>query len=315
MLSLAPVRGAPVRAVPVKAAGKTAGVIFGAINMEELSRKVLSIKIGKTGYAYIVQGDGLTIVHPDQAMVMKDNILQNPNAPRELKQTTEKMVKGDRGLTRYSYNGTDKMVAFAPIPKSRWSLALTAPVAEITEVLSSLTVISLATIAVVLLVAAVVVILFARRIARPIRQIETAAARIAAGDISANRLEFRSNDEIGRLGRAFEAMSENLRILIKKSRHIHRPGRRFRRGTQRQRGTVRPGGDANRPGHHRSRCWRGKTAEGGGTYGGHSGTNVGRDSANRRQYRKSRFRFGKFSRNCGNGKQIHRKIHWSNEYY
>ena len=205
-----------VVAVPVKAAGKTAGVIFGAINMEELSRKVLSIKIGKTGYAYIVQGDGLTIVHPDQAMVMKDNILQNSKAPRELKQTKEKMVKGDHGLTRYSYNGTDKMVAFAPIPNSRWSLALTAPVAEITEVLSSLTVISLATIAVVLVVAAVVVILFARRIARPIREIETAAARIAAGDISANRLDIRSNDEIGRLGREFEAMSENLRTLIKK---------------------------------------------------------------------------------------------------
>jgi len=106
------------------------------------------------------------------------------------------------------------MVSFSPVPNSRWSLALTAPVAEITEVLSSLTMISLATIAVVLLVAAVVVILFARRIARPIRKIESAAARIAAGDISANRLDIRSNDEIGRLGRAFEAMSENLRALI-----------------------------------------------------------------------------------------------------
>ena len=205
-----------VVAVPVKVGGKSVGVLFGAINMEELSSKVLSIKIGKTGYAYVVQSDGMTIVHPDKAMVMKDNILQNPNAPRELKQTTEKMVKGERGLTRYSYNGTDKMVSFSPVPNSRWSLALTAPVAEITEVLSSLTMISLATIAVVLLVAAVVVILFARRIARPIRKIESAAARIAAGDISANRLDIRSNDEIGRLGRAFEAMSENLRALIKK---------------------------------------------------------------------------------------------------
>ena len=203
-----------VVAVPVKVGGKSVGVLFGAINMEELSSKVLSIKIGKTGYAYVVQSDGMTIVHPDKAMVMKDNILQNPNAPWELKQTTEKMVKGERGLTRYSYNGTDKMVSFSPVPNSRWSLALTAPVAEITEVLSSLTMISLATIAVVLLVAAVVVILFARRIARPIRKIESAAARIAAGDISANRLDIRSNDEIGRLGRAFEAMSENLRALI-----------------------------------------------------------------------------------------------------
>ena len=205
-----------VVAVPVKAGGKSTGVLFGAINMEKLSSQVLSIKIGKTGYAYIVQSDGMTIVHPDKAMVMKDNILKNPNAPRELKQTTEKMVKGERGLTRYSYNGTDKIVAFAPVSNSRWSLALTAPVAEITEVLSSLTVISLVTIAVVLLVAAVVVILFARRIARPIRKIESAAAQIAAGDISSRKLDISSNDEIGRLGREFELMVDNLRLLIKK---------------------------------------------------------------------------------------------------
>ncbi|HWR29948.1 MAG TPA: HAMP domain-containing methyl-accepting chemotaxis protein, partial [Negativicutes bacterium] len=62
----------------------------------------------------------------------------------------------------------------------------------------------------------IIVIWFARRIANPIREIESAATRIAAGDISLKKLGIVSNDEIGRLGHAFETMTENLRGLIKK---------------------------------------------------------------------------------------------------
>ncbi len=205
-----------VVAVPVKAADKIIGVLFGAISMDEISRKALSIKIGKTGYAYIIQGDGTTIIHPDKQMAMKDNILKNPNAPQELKATTEKMVKGEHGLTRYEYNGVVKMVAFAPISGANWSLALTAPVAEMTEVLSSLTWISLVTILIVLFLVSIIVVWFARRIANPIKALERAATRIAAGDISFENLKIDSNDEIGRLGYAFETMTENLRGLIRK---------------------------------------------------------------------------------------------------
>ena len=216
VISRATGRMVVVVAVPVKAADKIIGVLFGAISMDEISRKALSIKIGKTGYAYIIQGDGTTIIHPDKQMAMKDNILKNPNAPPELKTTTEKMVKGEHGLTRYEYNGVGKMVAFAPISSANWSLALTAPVAEMTEVLSSLTWISLVTILIVLFLVSIIVVWFARQIANPIKALETAATRIAAGDISFERLKIDSKDEIGRLGYAFETMTENLRGLIRK---------------------------------------------------------------------------------------------------
>ncbi|SDF18365.1 cache domain-containing protein [Sporomusa acidovorans] len=64
-------------AVPVKSNGVVVGVLFGPMSMEELTKKVLNIKVGQTGYAYVLQADGLAIFHPDQEIAMKYNALKD----------------------------------------------------------------------------------------------------------------------------------------------------------------------------------------------------------------------------------------------
>jgi methyl-accepting chemotaxis protein len=205
-----------VFASPVKAAdGKVTGVFFGSIDLGEISRKVGEVKIGKTGYAYMLKGDGLTVANPNKDLVMKDNPLKNEKLPPALRQTAERMVKGESDVTIYEYNGMDKMVGFAPVKGAGWSLAVSLPVSEALEGLTALTWISLITISVVLVIAAAFIVWFARRIAKPIQDLELAANRIAGGDVSLTRLNITTNDEIGRLGQAFETMAGNLRSLIK----------------------------------------------------------------------------------------------------
>lgn len=205
-----------VFASPVKAPdGKVAGVFFGAIELTELSKKIGEVKIGKTGYAYMLKSDGLTIANPNKDLVMKDNPLKNDKLPTSLRQMTEHMVKGETGVTIYEYNGVEKMVGYAPVKSAGWSLAVSLPVAEATEGLTALTWISLVTIAVVLILAAIVIAWFARSIAKPIQTLDAAATKIAAGDLSLTSLGIRSNDEIGRLAKSFEQMVQNVRALIK----------------------------------------------------------------------------------------------------
>lgn len=205
-----------VVAVPVKADGKVSGVLFATVDMEGLTDRVLAARIGKTGYAYVVQGDGLVIIHPDKETVLKLNTLKDPKISPVLKNITERMVNGDTGVIRYEYSGRDRIVAFAPIAGVPWSLAVAAPMEEVTGSLSVLLTVSLATIFAILIITAILIAWFARRIARPIQELEAAANRIAAGDISDAQLDIHSNDEIGRLGQSFEQMAHNLRTLIKK---------------------------------------------------------------------------------------------------
>jgi len=204
-----------VVAVPVKTAGKVTGVLFGAMSLDEFAKKVAMVKFGQTGAAYVLKADGVTIANQNKELVMKDNPLKNEKLPASLRAATERMVKGETGTAIYEYNNIEKMVGFAPITSVGWSLAVSLPVAEATGALDALTMISLITIVIVLVIAAIFIVWFARRIAKPIQVLEGAANRIAGGDLTLAQINIRSNDEIGRLGQAFETMTRNLRGLIK----------------------------------------------------------------------------------------------------
>ena len=64
-----------------------------------------------------------------------------------------------------------------------------------------------------IVVAVVIALLFARATTQPLAQLGDAASRIAEGDLS-TVIEVRSRDEIGRLGAAFNSMTEDLRRYV-----------------------------------------------------------------------------------------------------
>ena len=204
-----------VAAIPVKVDGRVTGVVYGSIDLAAIGKKTAEIKVGKTGFAFLLKGDGVTIANPNKELIMKDNLLKGANTPPALRQTAEKMTKGEAGMTTYEYNGVQKLVGYAPVKSAGWSLAITQPVSEATGELDTLTWISLGTILVVLILAALIIAWFARRIAQPIQMLELAANKIAGGDLSQAHLNISSNDEIGRLAKSFEQMAQNVRALIK----------------------------------------------------------------------------------------------------
>jgi methyl-accepting chemotaxis protein len=205
----------PVVAVPVKKNGKVVGVISGAADMEGLTGKVLTIKAGQTGYAFVVQGDGLRIVHPDKNIAMKSNPLKDAGTEPAMKQLTEQMVRGEKGLASLkSSDGIEKYYAYAPIPGMNWSLAISVPVSEVTGGVSALTTISLITIVVVLVIAALAITVLTSKIVGPLRNMVAYIEEVAAGDLSERQWTFYSRDEIGQLAAAIIRMRGNLRSLI-----------------------------------------------------------------------------------------------------
>lgn len=204
-----------VLATPVIADGKAVGVICGAIPITAVEELVLGIKVAKTGYAYVIRGDGLTIIHPNNNFVNQVNQLTDQSGSPAMKVIAEKAVKGEKGLGIYEHNGVKKYLAYAPIPGTNWSIGVTAPIKEVTERLSSFTWISLITIMVVLLITAFGILLIAGNITKPLLILKDVANRIADGDLSDVKLHVNSRDELGYLAQTFEAMLENLRTLIR----------------------------------------------------------------------------------------------------
>lgn len=207
-----------VVAVPVKAEGKIAGVLFGPVSMEEFGKRVRDIKVAQTGYAYVVQADGLAIAHQDPEIAMKVNLLTDTRFPADLRKLCENIVKNGTGVSSYEYDGVKKYLSFAPISGVTWFLAVNVPQAEVYGPLATLKSISIVTTITVLIITAIIVAWYARRIARPIRKLEIAAKRIATGDLTQIELSINSKDEIGRLSQSFEQMTRNLLGLLRQIR-------------------------------------------------------------------------------------------------
>ena len=203
--------------IPVKVEGKIIGVLYGTINMDDLAKRILELKVGQTGYAFVVQGDGLFIIHPDKEVVFKQNSLNDSKADAKQKEMITSMINGEKGFTLYyDSQNIEQFTAFASVPGVNWSLGITVPVNEITGSVSALKTISLLTIVIVLAIVAGFIAWYARLIAKPIREIETVANKVAQGDIRLTKLNIVSNDEIGNLGQSFVQMTDNLRELVQR---------------------------------------------------------------------------------------------------
>jgi methyl-accepting chemotaxis protein len=204
---------------PIKdGSGKIIGVLTSRMPWSEIEKIVALEKAGRTGYAYLLNQEGVIIAHPKKEKVLKENLTKLQNAS-ELTETTKKMIKGQRGGGEYSYEGTRKLIAYTPskgfgdYKGIGWSCAV---VQGTDEILAPVHLLRLVVIAVALIsgvIIAILAILIARTMAKPLLQGVAFAQAVAAGDLT-GKLEVASRDEVGDLAQALNAMVAALREMV-----------------------------------------------------------------------------------------------------
>lgn len=199
---------------PVIKDGQTIALIGGSVKVEQLAAMVGKIKIGQTGYAYVMQQDGLVIFHPNEEVRMKKNYRQDDSLDPKLRSACDKMAQQGNGKLELTKDGKVQYMTYAPVPNSHWSLAMVVPVAEVTEPLRGLTwVCTLASLLILAMTAAAVYLLVGRFTA-PLQWLQQAVGRMADGDLSIVKLDIASQDEVGVLARAFETMLAEWRQVV-----------------------------------------------------------------------------------------------------
>lgn len=203
-----------VVAAPLKKDGKTVGIIGGTVTIDALNAMVKTMKVGETGFAYVVKDNGLVIIHPEQEMAMKANLLKDQGISPELRLATERMLQGKVGTAQYQIQGVDKYLGYTPIRGTAWGLGVNVPTSEITGKLFSFMITSIVLVVTMLLIGLAAVLYFARKIAAPISLINTAIGYVAAGDLSQTKVNVNSKDELGQLAQSVNTMKDNLRLLV-----------------------------------------------------------------------------------------------------
>lgn len=196
-------------ATPIMTEGKIVGVFTLILNFDFLDTIAATEKIGTSGYAFIIDGTGLAIVHPVADKAFTLNIFQIP----EMMGLAREMMARRSGVARYTYEGVPQAVGYAPVSRTGWSVGLCIPIREYMAAADGIQTKLIGGSLGAMIIALLVFLLFSRSITAPLSQGVAFAQQVAAGDFT-QQLSVGKKDEIGVLVQALNNMSLKLKGMV-----------------------------------------------------------------------------------------------------
>jgi len=202
----------PIAAPIQSSANRFNGVIGVVLKADYFTHLIPSKKAGQTGYAYMINKEGIIIAHPKPEYLLSMNL----STIKEMQHIIEQMTSGKSGVADYVFTGVHKIAGFAPVDVNGWSIAFTQNSEEFLRAADQIRNIILAVIVGALGIAGLILILSIRKIVRPINAAVASLKDIAQGEGDLTmRLQVTSKDEVGELAQWFNVFIEKLQHIIK----------------------------------------------------------------------------------------------------
>jgi signal transduction histidine kinase len=199
----------PYMAIAIPEARDRPGVTVVDVNLKFIWEVVNRIRVGTNGYAYVVDGKGFLIAHPNISLVLKKLDL---SALPQVKQAISAEATAEQREVddARDLDGTPVFAAWAPVGSTGWRVLIEEPQRE---VLAPVYAAILRT--VYLLVGGIALsvlasVFLARRMVTPVRALQRGAERIGAGDLDGH-IDVHTGDELEDLAGRFNDMAGQLK--------------------------------------------------------------------------------------------------------
>lgn len=189
----------------VKKNGEPVGVVGIDIAVDQLFHFITDIKIGKSGYAVLVDRTGTILIHPQKKMLGK-NIAKETYYKDMQKQ-------GSQGVVNYQLNNQAKVMAFTTNENNGWKILGTVNKKEFEDQAGSLIPPALITLLIVSILASIITYFIGRGLIKPLRALQATMNQVEQGDFTVS-LKSERQDEIGSLTNSFNTMLSHLKHLI-----------------------------------------------------------------------------------------------------
>lgn len=230
-------------AIPVQSVDGANNWVIGIdVLVKTINDLITSTDANGEGYAFLIDNNGTIIVRPglssedtrwDESYNTENLLISDSE---EIRRVAEKMVQGESGVENVAMEEGDRIIAYAPINSTGWSIGIVRPLSSIlapvqktedlirNETEATATDISkskqemLSIYLIGLLILLVIVILlavfFARYITKPIGVLIEATRVIGRGDLD-KEVRLHTGDEFEELGDQFNHMAQNLVHVMK----------------------------------------------------------------------------------------------------
>ncbi len=199
--------------------GSTGKLLYGEVPYDTFSSTISKIKIGESGYAFVVDKTGKTVVHPDKNSVEKPtDYFKLEKTDPSYKPTADifrQMIAGKTGTGYSYYKGVKRLVGFMPLSGSEgWSVAVTTPVTQIMSNLYITLALCAAAGIFLLFLASFIVRIFSKKITSPIVSATRRIELLAQGNLHEEMEPVKGQDESARLMNALQNTIHGLRSYI-----------------------------------------------------------------------------------------------------
>jgi sigma-B regulation protein RsbU (phosphoserine phosphatase) len=192
-----------------------AGIATADIRLSWLDDIVKEIKIGKSGYGFILSKADVVIAHPDKTIDLRA-LNENEVRPESWQKYIESKKQSSTVYLRAPcYQGDDFCwLAIETLGDTGWKVVIVLPEKELISEINSLT-IKISIIAIIgLLILLFIIIVVTRRLTSPLEKLATATQDIGTGRLDIELPGTVHNDEIGALTEDFNTMRIALKNYI-----------------------------------------------------------------------------------------------------
>lgn len=185
--------------IPIYKENETVGVVGMDIDFDVIKNMINDVHIYDTGYAFLADDKANVMCHKTYPFGIPMSSVDQSLTP-----LVTELENGTSGSSLFSYvnNNVKKKMAFRTL-RNGMRLVLTAPLAEIDKSKNQLLLQIIIALLIIAPLSVLVTVLITRRIIKPLKELNTAAKKIAEGDLSIS-LTQQTKDEVGMLADSFQ---------------------------------------------------------------------------------------------------------------
>ncbi len=177
--------------------------LFTNFSLEKLKQKILNTRIGKTGYAYLVDKEGKIIIHPE-----KEKIFSSAKNVPLVSEAISRQVLGSREFKDES--GEEIIGAYSPVKNLTWAVIIQQAKKEAYSSVLQMQKQAQIWILILVIIAGVAAFFLASNLTRPIIALIRGAEKVALGDFGV-KVNVQTRDELRQLADTFNFMTEKLK--------------------------------------------------------------------------------------------------------
>ncbi|RDH86191.1 MAG: hypothetical protein DIZ78_08360 [endosymbiont of Escarpia spicata] len=181
-------------------------LLYGVVPLAQIIGELVEETIGKTGFLSISNQDARILVSPLDSVIGQKIIAVDKGGRKVI----DAIQSIQPSYTRAGLFDLDAMVATSPMKKTNLSVVVTFPYEEFVSAPNDLRNKAILISCFAITLSVFIAFILSRAITAPLKKLEAATAKVAAGDFVGGRVSIDTGDELEGLARAFNSMTRDL---------------------------------------------------------------------------------------------------------